>query len=255
MNFDWLITWSTALFASVIGVSPSPAVNVDVAESREKITVEQQIDNSKPATEADFVKEFNGILNGEFVPREKLNELSQKELTKEVLVKNLLAKVEEKLPPNFQYPPIKDVIKFRDILRENPIFEAAQKLSALEILPENEGFFGQPNEKNPIVKISELKQTIRKAFDEKGELNYLQDKDLDGVPNTLDACPDIPAKNGCPEIEKEDKFPNETVLTVSDDVKVVDETEIQIGDKFSAIIFDPVSEEIFAESAQLTVTK
>lgn len=254
MNFDWLVSWSTALFASVIGVGgnlPSPIPRV---KSRE-ILPDKYIDNSKIATKADFIKSSNGFLEGKFVPREELLPFSKKELTKEFLVKELLKKVEKKLPAGFQYPSIKDAIKFRDISQENPIFEAAQKLKSLEILPENNGFFGKINDKNPKVKISEMNQILEKAFDKKGDLNYLKDKDADGVPNALDACPDIPAKKGCPEIKEEDKFPNDTVLEVSDNVKVVEETEIQLGDKFSAIIFDPVSSEIFAESKQLTVTK
>lgn len=255
MNFDWLISLSTALFASVIGV-PTPTVKTpEVAVESREIFEKKSVDNSKIATEADFIKEFGGILHGKFVPREEILAISQKELTKEFLVKNLLEKVEEKLPKDFQYPPIKNIIKFRDISRDNSIFETVQKLKSLEILPENNGFFGKPNDKNPKIKIGEMKQIIGKAFDKNGELNYFQDKDLDGIPNALDACPDIPAPNGCPESKIEDKFPNDTVLEVSDNINVVEQKEIQLGDKFSAIIFDPVTGEIFAESEQLTVTK
>ncbi len=265
MNFDWLISISTALLTSVLGApAPAPKVPTPPIKSRrppqgggEKIPAVQQIDESKPATEADFIKEFNGVIKGKFVPREKLTEFEKKPLTKEKFAKNLLEKVEEKLPADFEYPPIKEVIKFRDISPKDEIFETAQKLKSLEILPENDGFFGKPNDKNPVVKISEMKQIIRKAFDKDGNLNYFADKDLDGVANSLDACPDIPAKtgNGCPEIKNDDKFPNDTVVKVSDKVKMVNEKEIEIGDKFSAIIFDPVSEEIFTESEPLTVMK
>ena len=251
MNFDWLVSIATALLASVLGNGGDLPVPKPVPKSREIL----QKDLAKPATEADFIKEFNGILNGKFIPREKLAAFSQKKLTKEVFVKNLLQKVEEKLPNDFQYPPLKNAIKFRDISKKNPIFESAQKLKSLEILPENNGFFGQPNNPNPVVSIAEMKQTIRRAFDEKGNLNYFQDKDNDGVPNSLDACPDIPAKNGCPESTVDDKFPNDTVLKVSDEVKVSEGKEIEIGDKFWAIIFDPVSGEIFSQSKSLTVTK
>ena len=258
MNFDWLVSLSTALFASVIGV-PTPAVKTPkiATESREKIVLEKPVDTQQPATEADFVKEFNGILHGKFVPRQDLEKLAKKKLTKKVLAENLLEKVEEKLPPDFEYPPIKEVIKFRDISPADEVFPTAQKLRALEILPENDGFFGQPNDKNPVVKINEMKQLITKAFNAKGELNYLTDKDLDGIPNALDACPDIPAKNGgCPKIKDDSKFPNDTILKVADEeVKVVDEKEIQLGDKFAAIIFDPVSGEIYTQSDFFTVTK
>lgn len=256
MNFDWLISWSTALLASVIGVGGEKVElpKVPAVESRE-ISIEKDLNDSEIATQADFIKSFDGILHGKFVPREELASISKKELTKNFLAAELLAKVEEKLPADFTYPPIKEAVKFRDISTEDEIFETAQKLKSLEILPENNGFFGQLNDKNPKVKISEMKQIISKAFDEKGDLNYLKDKDADGVPNALDACPDIPAKNGCPEIKKEEKFPNDTVLQVSENVNVVEQKEIQIGDKFSAVIIDQTTGEIFTQSEPVIVTK
>ncbi len=250
MNYEWFVSLATALMTSVLGTG---------AVSPEENSVSREILSEKvspSATEADLVREFNGILKDEFVPREKLSDLAQKPLTKKVFIQELLKKVEKKLPQNFVYPPLIKTIKFRDISDDNPIFSPAQKLRALEILPVNNGFFGQPNNQNPVMKISEVRQILQRAFDKNGKLNYLQDKDLDGVPNALDACPDLPAKKtGCPQIPNKDKFPYDTVLKVADEVKVVDEKEIQIGDKFSAVIFDPVSEEIFAQSEFLTVTK
>lgn len=254
MNFDWLISWSTALFASVIGVGTADLPIPAPTESHEKISIEK-IDKARPATEADFIKSFGGIFHGKFVPREELLEISKKKLTKEFMIQELLEKVEEKLPAGFSYPPIKEAIKFRDISAEDAIFESAQKLKSLEILADNNGFFGKPNEKNPQLKIAEMNHLIYRAFDEKGDLNFFTDKDLDGIPNALDACPDLPAIKGCPEIENEDNFPHDTVIKVSDNVNVVEQKEIQLGDIFSAIIFDPTTGEIFSESNKLTVTK
>jgi hypothetical protein len=257
MDFDWLVSLSSMLFASVMGG------NIDVPEktklgpnnTTQIESIIEKVDNSKIATEADLVVALGEKHLEKFIPKKELLAKSNKKLTQDVLVKDLLEMVETKLPKDFSYPPIKETIKFRDISEDNPVFESAQKLKTLEILPENNGFFGKPNNKNPEVKISEMKQMVHKAFDKDGNLNYLQDKDLDGVPNALDACPDLSAKNGCPKIEDTNDFPKDTVLTVSPNVKVVDEKEIEMGDKFSVIIFNPVTEEIYTESEQLTVTK
>ncbi len=245
MSFDWLISISAGLLTSVLGNSAEKVLAEKPVLTEQKVTPD--------ATEADLVHILNGVKAEKFVPREKMTELENKKLTKKALVQELIKVVEKKLPANFKYLPRKNLIKFRDISARDEVFADAQKLKSLDILPENNGFFGKPNQKNPVLKINEVKKIVKRAFNKNGELNFLTDKDNDGVPNSLDACPDIPAKNGCPEPKNDDQ--QGSVLQVAPPIKAVEEKEIVVGDEISAIIFDPATGEIFSQSNIMKVDK
>jgi len=159
---------------------------------------------------------------------------------------------------NTEFPFDKNFIYFRDIPTNSPYLEAAQALTSLDILKNNNGFFGTPDEPDPFVTQIELLELLSKTFDFNCGLNL--DFDNDGIKNSDDFCPQIPAKNssnGCPKIPKKNFSKKHTgipvFLNLQNNFKYKQLTEIKLHDEIFGAIYDPKTKKIFSKSNKLKV--
>jgi len=83
------------------------------------------------------------------------------------------------------------------------------------------------------------------------------DTDNDGLPDSADLCPEIPASNsqsGCPTFtprpgsNKKNNAAHVQWTGKREDLLIREKTEIKLGDVFWAIIHNPETEEVFSES-------
>ena len=91
----------------------------------------------------------------------------------------------------------------------------------------------------------------------------MSDSDNDGIPDSTDLCPKIPASNskkGCPIFYARPNSNNQTNTVhvqwtaKREDLLIREKTEIKLDDVFWAIIRNPKTEEIFSKSKTMKVT-
>jgi len=181
---------------------------------------------------------------------------NKKEIQKSDIAREIFEILKSK---NGAFPVETATIRFRDMETKDASFPAAQAMVALGIMPAEDGNF-----QDRAVKSFELERMLARAFQAGCGLIPNDDPDNDKVLGDNDQCPLVPGgSDGCPEMSfrprKETSgdllrpYLRVPVSAESDGFLFHEQTDIQEGDLFRAVIRSLKTGENLSESAPIEV--